>query len=108
MRPPFVNSGNEKDAESEIERMTLQVNTGYHNLCIFIDKQGTIPKKDGDPLESKEIEGFQTSWWKILSYGRGIFFLKSVMDMSWYFVHYQCVLSVSDLIPLSSCIYIHT
>ena len=101
MRRPFVNSGNKKDLESESEGMTSQVNTGYHAHYIFIDKWGTIPKKDGDPLESEKIEGFPTSWWKILLCGRGIFFLESVMDMSWCFVHDQCVLSVSDLIPLN-------
>ena len=61
MRRPFVTSGNKKDAESESEGMTSQENTGYHAHYIFIDKRGTLPKKDGDPLESEKIEGFPTS-----------------------------------------------
>ena len=58
---PFVKSGNKKDTEAESEGMTSQQNTGYRVHCIFIDKRETIPKKDGDPLESEKIEGFPTS-----------------------------------------------
>ena len=101
MRRPYVNSGNKKDAESESEEMTSQVNTGHHAHSIFIDKWGTIPKKKmaiHSIARKSRVSQLQDE--KYCYMGRGKYLLESVMDMRWYFVHDQCVLCVSDLIPL--------
>ena len=55
--------------------MTSQLITGYRVHFVFIDKQGTIPIKDGDSLESEKNRGFPNFMIKYIGlYTRNIFF----------------------------------